>query len=83
MASGTPVVSSNAASLPEVVGNTAILANPHDVAQITDAMRLVLTQPALAAALRARGPGPRRPVHLGAHGACETMAVYERVLAGR
>lgn len=47
----TPVVCSHAASLSEVVGDVAILVDPSDVAQIADAMRLVLTQPALAAAL--------------------------------
>jgi alpha-1,3-rhamnosyl/mannosyltransferase len=57
MACGTPVVCSHAASLPEVVGDAAILVDPTDVEQITDAMRLVLTQPALAAALRASSPG--------------------------
>jgi glycosyltransferase involved in cell wall biosynthesis len=34
MARGAPVVSSHAASLPEVVGDAAILVDPSDVAQI-------------------------------------------------
>ena len=55
MACGTPVVTSNASSLPEVAGDAAILVDPHDVEQIVNAMRLVLTQPALAAALREKG----------------------------
>ena len=82
MACGTPVVSSNAASLPEVVGNAAILVDPHDVEQIVNAMRLVLTQPALAAALRAKGLA-RAAQFSWERTARETIAVYERVLAGR
>ena len=82
MACGTPVVSSNAASLPEVVGNAAILVDPHDVEQIVNAMRLVLTQPALAAALREKGLA-RAAQFSWERTARETIAVYERVLAGR
>lgn len=82
MACGTPVVSTNAASLPEVVGDAAILVDPHDVTQITDAMRLVLTQPALAAALRAKGLA-RAAQFSWERTARETIAVYERVLAGQ
>lgn len=55
MASGAAVACSHAASLPGVVGDAAILVGPTDVEQLVGAMRLVLTQPALAAELRARG----------------------------
>jgi glycosyltransferase involved in cell wall biosynthesis len=82
MACGTPVVSSHAASLPEVVGDAAVLVDPTDVEQITDAMRLALTQPALAAQLRARGLA-RAAQFTWERTARETIAVYERVLAGR
>ena len=82
MACGTPVVTSNASSLPEVAGDAAILVDPHDVEQIVNAMRLVLTQPALAAALRAKGLA-RAAQFSWERTARETIAVYERVLAGR
>ncbi|MFZ2361174.1 MAG: glycosyltransferase family 1 protein [Anaerolineae bacterium] len=82
MACGAPVVCSHAASLPEVVGDAAILVDPSDVAQIADAMRLVLTQPALAAELRARGLA-RAAQFTWERTARETIAVYERVVAGR
>lgn len=82
MACGTPVVSSHAASLPEVVGDAAILVDPYDVDQLTDAMRLVLTQPALADALRAKGLA-RAAQFTWERTARETIAVYERVMAGR
>lgn len=43
MACGTPVITSNISSLPEVVGNAAILVNnPKSVAEITKAINLVL-----------------------------------------
>ena len=38
MASGTPVVTSNVSSLPEVAGDAALLADPYDPAAIADAI---------------------------------------------
>ena len=38
MACGTPVITSNLASLPEITGDTAILIDPYDTAAITSAM---------------------------------------------
>ena len=55
MACGTPVVTSNVSSLPEVTGDAALLVNPSDTNEIAHAMRRVLTDPALHADLRARG----------------------------
>lgn len=42
MACGTPVITSNTSSLPEVAGDAAILVNPYNVADITNAMKEVL-----------------------------------------
>jgi len=55
MASGTPVITSNVSSLPEVVGDAALLIDPYDAAGIAAAMRRVLTEPALREDLRRRG----------------------------
>ncbi len=55
MASGTPVVTSNVSSLPEVVGDAAVLVNPYDVEAIADGIRRVLTDDALRVDLRRRG----------------------------
>ncbi|HYT67090.1 MAG TPA: glycosyltransferase family 1 protein [Vicinamibacterales bacterium] len=55
MASGTPVITSNVSSLPEVVGDAALMIDPYEPAAIADAMHRVLTDPALHADLRARG----------------------------
>jgi len=46
MAAGTPVVTSNASSLPEVVGDAAVLVNPENVFEIMHALhRVLLDQP--------------------------------------
>ena len=55
MACGTPVVTSNVSSLPEVTGDAALLVDPTDTNEIAHAMKRVLTDPALHADLRARG----------------------------
>jgi glycosyltransferase involved in cell wall biosynthesis len=55
MASGTPVITSNVSSLPEVVGDAALMIDPYEPAAIADAMRQVLTDPVLHADLRVRG----------------------------
>jgi glycosyltransferase involved in cell wall biosynthesis len=55
LASGTPVVTSNASSLPEVVGDAAVLVDPYDPDSIADGMRKVLTDSDLRASLREKG----------------------------
>ncbi len=55
MAHGTPVVTSNVSSLPEVVGKAAVLVNPENVFEIMRALHRVLTDGALRERLRERG----------------------------
>ena len=55
MASGTPVVTSNVSSLPEVVGDAALMIDPYEPQAIADAIRRVLVEPELRATLRTRG----------------------------
>jgi len=55
MASGTPVVTSNVSSLPEVVGEAAYLVDPYDPSSIADGLERVLTKPELRAELIQRG----------------------------
>ena len=43
MACGTPVITSNISSLPEVAGDAAILINPYDIKQLSEAMHLIAT----------------------------------------
>ncbi len=54
MACGAPVVCSNAASLPEVVGDAALLVNPRDVNDIATAIQRVLADVTLRDELRTR-----------------------------
>jgi glycosyltransferase involved in cell wall biosynthesis len=54
MASGVPVIAANRTSLPEVVGDAGLLAEPEPDA-LAEAMARVLTSPALADDLRQRG----------------------------
>ena len=55
MASGTPVITSNVSSLPEVVGDAALLVDPLQPEAIADAMRRVLTDATVRNDLRIRG----------------------------
>ena len=53
---GTPVISSNVSSLPEVVGDAGMLVNPYKTDEIAAAIRAIDTDPELYARLRAAGP---------------------------
>jgi glycosyltransferase involved in cell wall biosynthesis len=55
MACGTPVVTSNVSSLPEVVGDAALLVNPENVFEIARGIREVLTNPQLRSELIQKG----------------------------
>jgi glycosyltransferase involved in cell wall biosynthesis len=81
MASGTPVVTSNVSSLPEVVGDAAVLVDPHDLASIVGGLRRVLTDPALAADLRRRGL-ERARMFSWEQSVAKTFALYREVAGG-
>jgi glycosyltransferase involved in cell wall biosynthesis len=55
MASGTPVVTSNVSSLPEVAGDAAMLVDPYDVDSIVEGLLRVVNDRRFADELRARG----------------------------
>jgi glycosyltransferase involved in cell wall biosynthesis len=55
MAAGAPVVAADRSSLPEVVGDAGLLADPTDPAALADAVGRVLADPLLRADLVARG----------------------------
>lgn len=79
MACGTPVVCSNAASLPEVVGDAAITVDPYDVEALAEAMYRVLGDPDLQQDLRRRGL-ERAAGFTWERTARETVQVYQEVL---
>jgi glycosyltransferase involved in cell wall biosynthesis len=55
MACGTPVVTSNVSSLPEVAGDAALMVNPYDVEAIADALRRLIDDSALRTELIEKG----------------------------
>jgi glycosyltransferase involved in cell wall biosynthesis len=55
MAHGTPVVTSNTSSLPEVGGNAALLVNPENVFEIRRGLQRVLLDPVLREQMKQRG----------------------------
>ncbi len=79
MACGTPVITSNVSALPEVAGDAALLVSPNDDAALAEAILRVVTDPALATALRQRGLERARPFTWH-RTAVETVAAYREVL---
>jgi glycosyltransferase involved in cell wall biosynthesis len=55
MACGTPVLTSNTTSLPEIAGQAALFVNPEDTASIAQGLRRLLSDSPLRADLRERG----------------------------
>ena len=55
MACGTPVLCSNAASLPEVVGDAALLFDPLNIGEMTESMKRMIEDDALKTRLRESG----------------------------
>jgi glycosyltransferase involved in cell wall biosynthesis len=82
MASGTPVVTSNVSSLPEVTGDAAVLVNPHDTSSIVAGVRRVLSDPDFANQLRVKGPVRAREFSWE-RSVAKTRELYERVATGR
>lgn len=82
MACGAPVICSNTSSLPEVVGDAALLVNPRDVGEIASAIERVLTDRHLRDGLHAKGfvQAAKFSWERTAH---ETLAVYRRVAENR
>jgi len=81
MASGTPVITSNVSSLPEVVGDAALLIDPYQADAIADAMLRVLSDEALRRDLRERGLARAR--HFSWERSIRRVReIYDEVLAG-
>lgn len=55
MGCGTPVITSNLASLPEVTGDAALLVNPYSTQEISNAMEALFTDSSLRNTLAAKG----------------------------
>jgi glycosyltransferase involved in cell wall biosynthesis len=79
MACGTPVVCSNASSLPEVVGEAGVLLPPDQPQRWADTFTRLIDDPAQLAALRERSRARARQF-TWQQAAEQTLAIYERVL---
>jgi glycosyltransferase involved in cell wall biosynthesis len=80
MACGTPVVCSNRSSLPEVVGDAALMVDPDDVEGLAEAMRRVLSDADLREEMRSKGLARARQFPWE-HTARATIEVYRQVVA--
>jgi glycosyltransferase involved in cell wall biosynthesis len=78
MACGTPVITSNRSSLPEVVGDAAIVVDPDDRAALADAMATLVSDEALRDDLAERGLERARRFSWD-ETARRTIEVYESV----
>jgi len=76
MACGTPVITSNCSSMPEVAGDAALLVDPHDVNDMAARMLELANSPAVHARLRLSGIA-RAAQFSWEKTARETLAVYE------
>ncbi len=81
MACGTPVVVSNASSLPEVVGDAGLLVDPHEPAPWTEALERLWCDSAYRADLSARGLERAREFSWSRM-ARATIGVYRDLLVG-
>ncbi len=79
MACGTPTITSRASSLPEVAGDAALLVDPEDTGELTDAIARTLSEPMLADELRVAGPR-QASRFTWARTAAATAGVYRDVL---
>ena len=78
---GTPVITSNCSSMPEVAGDAALLVDPYDVRQIRDAIKTVMLDKQAAKALT--GAGCRRlKAFSWEKAAAKTVRIYERLIDG-
>ncbi len=80
MACGAPVVSSKASSLPYVAGDAALFIEPLTAQALAAAVRQVLSNPDLAAAMRANG-GRQSSHFCWKRAARETVDVYRAAVA--
>lgn len=80
MACGTPVIASNTTSIPEVLGDSALLVDPYDILQLKEAILRILEDKALRQTLIFKGFVKNSKLTWGAT-AKKTLKVYENISA--
>ena len=78
MACGTPVITSNSSSLPEVVGNAALLVNPYEETDLAQAIWKLTNDATLRARLRQAGIQQAGQFTWHA-AAAKTLAIYRAI----
>jgi glycosyltransferase involved in cell wall biosynthesis len=78
MACGTPVITSNLSSLPEVAGNAAVLIDPHNTQALAEEIGRILDTPSLAEDFGKRGLERAKQFTWG-NTAVHTFNIYEQV----
>jgi glycosyltransferase involved in cell wall biosynthesis len=82
MSCGTPVITGDRTSLPEVVGDAGLLVNPFDTQALAQALARLIDDESLRATLGDRGL--RRAAQFNwRDNARQTLAVYEQVTGGK
>src|SRR6266851_5468895 len=81
MACGAPIITSNTSSLPEVVGDAALLVDPHNTGELSRAITRILEDKALQEELRQKGY--ERVQHFTwAESARKMLSVYQQLYDG-
>ncbi len=80
MACGTPVLTSNCSSMPEVAGNAALLVDPLSLDSIVEGLDCILGDETLRARVREAGLA-RAAQFSWQRAAAETTRLYEKILA--
>src|SRR5205814_1225945 len=78
MACGTPVLASNASSLPEVAGDAALFVDATSTSELAGSLKRILSDDTLRAALRRKGL-ERAATFTWERCASEMIAIYEDV----
>ena len=81
MACGAPVITSNTSSLPEVVGDAALMIDPYNIGELTRAILQVLQNEQLRNELRQKGY-VRAQHFTWAQSARKMLSVYQRLYDG-
>jgi len=82
MACGAPVITSSSSSLPEIVGDAAILINPYSIEELAEAMYKVLTDESLRSKMRKDGLS-RASLFSWEKTASQTLSIYEELHAAK
>lgn len=80
MASGIPVIASKVSSMPEVIGQSGLLVNPHSIEELSNAMKKVLSDKEIAVSLSTSG-NERARKFTWERTARQTLNVFEHVMS--